>query len=242
MVNPSLEITKLLEMTIFSFNNVQCFIKDVQILVEKESYGHALALSIFGIEEWINAMNYHGNALGIISNDELKKIQRNKKFLSQLERVLEQSIETVFVNWIQKKREAFQMLINYIQSETDEDGNAHLAALAMYLQHDDSQEASIFNKLITLKGNKEFSTSILEKKKYSGLFVTKSFNPLVIEKKEVEEIESFLGIINEFIDSFKNFLKEEFLNPEIFQKYKKLSDNTRQYWSDVSSAISSQSA
>lgn len=222
-----------LERSIFSLNNVTQYLTDVELLAGSGSFGHALGLTLLGLEEFSKAMHHLGIAFDFL--DQKKRGFRTKRkpqFLEGVEIAFDIALEFCFGQWIQSRQEAFQILANYLGEDQEMMKQSHLAVLIQYLSQDDSKTAQCFHSLFKLRQEKYLRGASLKKDKALGLFVTKSTNPLTVEAGKVETTRQYLNTVQNFGSSITELLKKIFVSKELLARYQTFCSNVNAFWTD----------
>ena len=226
-----------IETTIFALNNVNLYCSSIEA-IKSTSIGHAIGLSILGLEEFVRAMNFYILACENLNPVEEKKITNNIDKVSsgnlgtKIGESLEIAMQIVLTRWLQAKPESFEILINYLTATSDFEKNTFLEAMIEYLKGDTSNYAITFRRLLGLAKNDIKSFSKIKKEPY--FYISKGNQRPLTSK--IEALETFfkpLIAMKEFNDSIIDFLKELFMNKELFEKYVKFDNNVRLIWPNI---------
>lgn len=227
-----------IETTIFALNNVNLYYSSVELLANSKKYGHATGLTILAWEEFIRAMNFYILACSPNLNPvDKKKINSNidksgsGNLASKLEEGLEIAMQIVLTRWLQAKPESFEILINYLTATSDFERATFLDAMLEYLKGDTSDYAINFRRLLELKNNSKLFSKI---KKETYLYVgNKNSAPITTTEETLLSFFEPLKGVKSFADSILEFLKELFVNKELFEKYVKFDNNVRLIWPNI---------
>lgn len=100
---------QLMELAVVALKNVCQYKKDAQLLIENDSYGRALSLSILGIEEFAKGMTLYACSYNYLSQEETEILLGSKKTLKnhkwKLDTALEKTIILMLASWAGKELE-----------------------------------------------------------------------------------------------------------------------------------------
>ena len=227
-----------LETTIFALNNINNYCSSIEALKNSKLYGHATGLALIAWEEFIRGMNFYILACSPNLNPvEEKKINSNidksgsGNLGSKIEESLEIGMQIVLTRWLQAKPESFEILINYLTAQSDFEKNTFLEAMLEYLKGDTSNYAITFRRLLEIIKNIKIFSKI---KKDAFLFVNKGNSaPITTIDETLATFYEPLLYIKTFSESILDFLKDLFMNKELFEKYVKFDINVRLIWPNI---------
>lgn len=230
--------SEYIELTIFSLNNISNYIKSIEALIDCDQFGHGAGLGIFAIEEFIRSMNFYILAVGDMYPDEAKKIKASNNktstgnLASKFDEAIVISLQIILSRWLQAKPESFEIFANYITAKTDFEKETFLSVMIEYLKGDASDYAVTFNSLLALKQEVHESFNKVKHDHYLRIDKNNTL-PITTDIAEADEFLSVCKLLDNFSDNVSEFLRELFLNKELFKKYKKFDNNVRNIWPDI---------